>query len=86
MRQYFFGPPLCAHLSCLVVMLDPELLPLLRCPTTKQALRLATESEKRERNLPPEEAVLVSEDGSQIYRALMDLPVLLSANEVAAEG
>ena len=67
-------------------MLDPELLPLLRCPTTKQPLRPATEDEKRERGIALDEAALVSEDGSQIYRALMDLPVLLSANEVAAEG
>lgn len=67
-------------------MLAPEVLPLLRCPTTKQPLRPATEGEKRARGVPPEEMALVSMDGSQIYRAVMDLPVLLSANDVAAEG
>ena len=67
-------------------MLDSELLPLLRCPATKQPLRPDTEGEKREHGIALDEPALVSEDGSQIYRALMDLPVLLSAKEVAAEG
>lgn len=67
-------------------MLDESLIPLLRCPATKQPLRLATEAEKLARQLPADEPVLITQDGSRLYRTEMDLPVLLSANEVAVTG
>lgn len=70
----------------LVAMLDPNLIPLLRCPATKQPLRLATEDEKRARGIPLEEQAFISQDGTRLYRTLMDLPILLSANDVAVTG
>jgi uncharacterized protein YbaR (Trm112 family) len=67
-------------------MLDPDLIPLLRCPATGQALRLATVEEKRGRGIPEEEAALIAEDGARIYRTDMGFPVLLSAKELTAAG
>lgn len=67
-------------------MLDADLIPLLRCPATKQSLRLATEAEKQAQNLPADEPALITADGSRIYRVASELPVLLSANDVAVTG
>jgi uncharacterized protein YbaR (Trm112 family) len=67
-------------------MLTPDLIPLLRCPTTKQPLRWATDAEKQTRAIPLEEQALITVDGARLYRTLMDLPILLSANEVAVTG
>ena len=62
-------------------MLDPELIPLLRCPLTKQPLRLATGEEKQHHHAPLEAPALITEDGTRLYRTEMDLPILLSAND-----
>jgi uncharacterized protein YbaR (Trm112 family) len=67
-------------------MLDPELIPLLRCPVTKQPLRVATEEEKRRHGSPVGEPSLVTEDGARLYRTEMDFPILLSASDAAAAG
>lgn len=67
-------------------MLDSDLIPLLRCPVTKQSLRLATADEKQARGLPADEPVLITADNSRLYRTEMGLPVLLSANDVAVTG
>lgn len=69
-----------------LTMLDPALIPLLRCPATKQPLRLATPEEKQAGNIPPDEPALITVDGSRLYRTEMDLPILLSANDVAVTG
>lgn len=63
-------------------MLDPAVIDLLRCPVTHQPLRLATTEEKRARNLPDAEEVLICADGSHLYRAPEGLSVLLPAKEV----
>jgi len=62
-------------------MLDPDLIPLLRCPMTKQPLRLATDVEKKQHRVPLESPALITEDGTRLYRTEMDLPILLSAND-----
>jgi uncharacterized protein YbaR (Trm112 family) len=68
-----------ANHSFVPAMLDPELIPLLRCPTTKQPLRHATEEEKRERGIPADEPVLITSDGFHLYRAECGMPILLPA-------
>ena len=55
-------------------MIDPELLTLLRCPETKQPLRIATPEELARVNLP---AGLVREDGRVLYPIQGEIPVLL---------
>ncbi len=65
-------------------LLDPAVLPLLRCPVTHQPLRMATDEEKATKGIPLAEAALASEDGTHLYGAPEGLPVLLSANEVTA--
>jgi uncharacterized protein YbaR (Trm112 family) len=67
-------------------MLDPKLIPLLRCPATRQPLREATTEEKRERNLPVEQPALITLDGARFYRTEMDFPILLSAIEDVVVG
>ena len=67
-------------------MLDADLISILRCPVTKQSLRLATDEEKRRHGIPVDEPALVTEDGARLYRTEMDFPILLSANEVAVAG
>jgi uncharacterized protein YbaR (Trm112 family) len=67
-------------------MLDSDLIPLLRCPVTKQPLRVAAEEEKRRHGIPVDEPALVTDDGARIYRTEMDFPILLSANDAAAAG
>jgi uncharacterized protein YbaR (Trm112 family) len=62
-------------------MLDPDLIPLLRCPVTKQPLRFATAEEKHRHHAPPEAPALITDDGTRLYRTEMDLPILLSAND-----
>ncbi|QIF01874.1 hypothetical protein [Roseimicrobium sp. ORNL1] len=63
----------------------PEVLALLRCPTTKQPLRAATTEEKRAHGIPEQEDALASQDGTCLYRAPEGLPRLLSAKDVTAE-
>ena len=55
-------------------MIDPELLALLRCPETKQTLRVATPEELARVKLP---AGLIREDGRVIYPIQDGIPVLL---------
>ncbi|HZJ16845.1 MAG TPA: Trm112 family protein [Chthoniobacteraceae bacterium] len=55
-------------------MIDPELLALLRCPETKQTLRVATAEELAQVNLS---AGLIREDGRVIYPIRDGIPVLL---------
>ena len=55
-------------------MIDPELLALLRCPETKQTLRVATPEELARVNL---QAGLVREDGLVFYPIQDGIPVLL---------
>jgi uncharacterized protein YbaR (Trm112 family) len=67
-------------------MLDDDVIKLLRCPVTRQRLRLVTQEEKATRGIPAEEDALITEDASLVYRAESGLPVLVSANDVAATG
>ena len=60
-------------------MIDPELLALLRCPETKQTLRVATPEELARVNL---QAGLVREDGRVIYPIQDGIPVLLREEAV----
>lgn len=66
----------------------PDVLALLRCPTTKQPLRAATVEEKRANGIPESEDALASQDGTFVYGAAEGLPRLLSAKDVtpADEG
>lgn len=63
-------------------MTFPEVLAILRCPATGQALRPATAEEKERLGIPAGENALASEDGACIYRAPDGLPLLLSAKDV----
>jgi uncharacterized protein YbaR (Trm112 family) len=64
-----------------MIMLDESILPLLRCPATKQPLRPATAEEKLAHGVPPNEEAFATADGTRIYRTLNALPVLLSTTE-----
>ena len=67
-------------------MLDPDLIPLLRCPVTRQPLRVASDEEKQDHNLPLDQAALITEDGTRVYRTEMDFPILLSAIDEVVAG
>jgi uncharacterized protein YbaR (Trm112 family) len=67
-------------------MLDDDVISLLRCPVTHQPLRLATDAEKSARGIPEDEPVLITADGSHVYRTETGLPILVSAKDVAATG
>ena len=58
-----------------------DLLPKLRCPDTKQSLRIATGTEIAQFPLPPPEgkapAALITEDGTRLYLIDHGIPVLL---------
>ena len=64
-------------------MLNDTLLAILRCPATKQPLHYATAEEKKQHGLPESEEVLVTEDGTRVYRVINGLPILLSTNDVS---
>ncbi|MGB8167876.1 MAG: Trm112 family protein [Chthoniobacteraceae bacterium] len=57
-------------------MINPDLLPLLRCPLSMQPLRLAS-AELLARLPQPLEAALVREDGAVVYPIRDGIPVLL---------
>ncbi|CAN5740581.1 hypothetical protein BH11VER1_BH11VER1_08780 [soil metagenome] len=67
-------------------MLEDRLLQILRCPSTKQLLRYATDQEKETWGIPLEEESLITEDGKRIYRTINGLPVLLSTTDVGVGG
>lgn len=67
-------------------MLSPAMIALLRCPNTKQPLRLATAEEKIAKGIPADEEALVTEDGSRLYRTVNEMPMLLPSAEVVATG
>jgi uncharacterized protein YbaR (Trm112 family) len=67
-------------------MLSPAMIALLRCPNTKQPLRLATAAEKSAHGIPADEEALAAEDGSRLYRTVNEMPVLLPSAEVVATG
>jgi len=67
--------------------MSPDFLSLLRCPVTKQPLRLLAAEEKQSRGIPADEPALITVDGSRVYRAVNGMPVLLppaTAEEVSA--
>jgi uncharacterized protein YbaR (Trm112 family) len=61
------------------------LLSILRCPVTKQPLRLLAMEEKAQRGIPVEEPALVTQDGARVYRAVNGMPVLLPPAMVEEE-
>lgn len=61
------------------------LLSLLRCPASRQPLRLLTTEEKARRAIPADEPALVSQDGAHVYRAVNGMPVLLPPATVAED-
>ena len=68
-------------------MLDDTLLNILRCPTTRQRLRVATPEEKLHMKIAADVEALATVDGAKIYRVSEGLLVLLpSVNEVVSEG
>jgi uncharacterized protein YbaR (Trm112 family) len=58
-------------------MLDPDLIPLLRCPATRQPLRLATDDEKRAQGIPLDEPALITPEGTHLYRTESGMPILI---------
>jgi len=62
-------------------LIAPELLALLRCPVTRQPLRLATPLELAAM-IPPSEAALVREDGRVAYPICEGIPSLLATSAV----
>ena len=67
-------------------MLTPAMIALLRCPVTKQPLRLATTAETATYGIPEGDVALASEDGTRLYRTVNEMPVLLASSEVVATG
>ncbi len=68
-------------------MLDDTLLNILRCPTTRQPLRMATTQEKIDANIAADAEALATLDGARIYGVSEGLLVLLpSVNEVVSAG
>lgn len=67
-------------------MLSSDMIALLRCPNTKQPLRLATAAEKSAHGIPADEEALATADGSRLYRTVNEMPVLLPSAEVVATG
>lgn len=75
-------------------LIDAELLALLRCPVTRQRLRLVPDDElaslrarideTREReSLPPMEGALIREDGTVFYAIREGIPWLLADQGIA---
>jgi len=65
------------------------LLSILRCPVSKQPLRLLTMEEKTQRAIPADEPALITQDGARVYRAVNGMPVLLPpaiVDEVVSAG
>jgi uncharacterized protein YbaR (Trm112 family) len=65
------------------------LLSILRCPVSKQPLRLLTMEEKVRREIPADEPALITQDGVRVYRAVNGMPVLLPpaiVEEVVSAG
>jgi len=65
------------------------LLSILRCPVTRQPLRLLTVEEKAPRGIPADEPALITVDGAYVYRAVNGMPVLLppaKVDEVVSVG
>ena len=83
-------------------MIDPEFLGMLVCPATRQPLRLAAAAELAAVNeriqrgtvrnrggtavAAPLTAALATTDGAWLYPIEDDIPILLSAEAVAAAG
>ncbi len=68
-------------------MLNDALFEILRCPVTRQRLRLATPEEKLKMNLAIDAEALITLDGARVYRVSDGLLVLLpSVNVVVSEG
>ena len=61
----------------MIPFMNPDFLHLLRCPVTKQPLRLLETSEKESRGIPADEPALITVDGARVYRAVNGMPVLL---------
>ena len=68
-------------------MLDDALLDILRCPVTRQRLRVATTQEKSRANMAADAEALATLDGARIYGVSEGLLVLLpSVKEVVSAG
>ncbi len=52
-------------------------LPLLRCPTTQQPLRPASQAELERVGLPRDHAALANASGTQVYPIIDNMPHLL---------
>jgi uncharacterized protein YbaR (Trm112 family) len=61
-------------------------LPLLRCPVSKQPLRLASAEEKRAASLRESEPALASEDGVHVYPVSDGIPILLPQDSTTNDG
>lgn len=63
-----------------------QILPLLRCPDTRQELRWATDAEMAQAGLPPGEKALVRQDGTRMFFIEDGIPNLLPLELGANEG
>ncbi len=63
-----------------------DFLPLLRCPATRQPLRLATAAEKLRAGLASDAQALSSEDGSHLYIIDDGIPILLPGTSMPSQA
>jgi uncharacterized protein YbaR (Trm112 family) len=61
-----------------------EFLPLFQCPDTHQPLRWAQEEDLLKHGLLLTEKVLVSEDGTRLFRIDQGIPILLPQDNAAS--
>lgn len=63
-----------------------SILPVLRCPASRQPLRFASPEEKRAASLPESDPALASEDGAHIYPISDGIPILLPPGTATTDG
>ncbi len=62
-----------------------SILPLLRCPVSRQPLRFASTEEKRAASFPEYALALASQDGRHVYPVSDGIPVLLPPETLSTE-
>ena len=67
-------------------MIDAKVLSVLRCPVSRQKLRVATDEEKKAHDAPIDEDALLTEDGKYFYRSQNGILILLPPQDLVTEA